>query len=71
MYHAINENTAAFANTYQCQDSFFIFHDGLPARWEADAQVHLASRGFANRQTRKTVANKGTRYEGKIAGDFP
>jgi hypothetical protein len=36
-----------------------------------EAQVYLASRGFANRQIRNTTANKGTRYDGKIVGDSP
>ena len=38
---------------------------------EADAQAHLAARGFANRQIRNITANKGTRYENKIVGDSP
>ena len=70
MDHVIDESTAAFANT-DYWDSFFIFHDGLSAWWEADAQAHLASRGFAHRQIRNTGAKKGTRYEGKIVGDSP
>ena len=68
--HVIRESTKAFANTPHW-DSFSIFHDGLSAWWEADAQAHIASLGFANRQIRNTVANKGTRYEHKIVGDSP
>ena len=70
MDHVIRESTKAFANTPHW-DSFSIFHDGLSAWWEADAQAHIASLGFANRQMRNTVANKGTRYEHKIVGDSP
>jgi hypothetical protein len=70
MDHVIRESTKAFANTPHW-NSFSIFHDGLSAWWEADAQAHIASLGFANRQMRNTVANKGTRYEHKIVGDSP
>ena len=70
MDHAIDVCTEAFAGTARADD-FIIFHDGLSAWWEADAQAHMASRGFANRQIRNTIANKGTRYEGKIVGDSP
>jgi len=70
MDHVIEASIATFAGTPRA-DSFLIFHDGLSAWWEADAQAHLASRGFANRQIRNTTANKGTRYERKIVGDSP
>lgn len=70
MAHVIDESTSAFAGTSHASD-FFIFHDGLSAWWEGEAQAYLASRGFANRQIRNTTANKGTRYEGKIVGDSP
>ena len=70
MDHVIASNTAAFAGTAHALD-FTIFHDGLSAWWEADAQAHLAARGFANRQIRNITANKGTRYENKIVGDSP
>jgi hypothetical protein len=70
MAHVIDESTSAFAGTSRASD-FFIFHDGLSAWWEAEAQAYLASRGFANRRIRNTTANKGTRYDGKIVGDSP
>ena len=70
MAHVIDESTKAFAGTSRAS-TFFIFHDGLSAWWEAEAQAYLASRGFANRQVRNTTANKGTRYERKIVGDSP
>ena len=70
MDHVIASSTAAFAGTTHALD-FTIFHDGLSAWWEADAQAHLAARGFANRQIRNITANKGTRYENKIVGDSP
>ena len=59
-----------FAGTSHA-DRGFIFHDGLSVWWEADAQAHVASRGFANRQIRNTTTNKGTRDERKIVGDTP
>lgn len=70
MDHVIDESTQAFAGTLRAH-TFFIFHDGLSAWWEADAQAHMAARGFANRQIRNTTANKGTRYENNIVGDSP
>ena len=70
MDHVIEASTAAFTGTSRA-NTFAIFHDGLSAWWEADAQAYLASRGFANRQIRNTTANKGTRYERKIVGDSP
>ena len=70
MDHVVSTSTAAFSGTTHALD-FFIFHDGLSAWWEADAQTHLAALGFADRQIRNTTANIGTRYEGKIVGDSP
>ena len=63
--NVIASNTAAFAGTAHALD-FTIFHDGLSAWWEADAQAHLAARGFANHQIRNITANKGNRYGNKI-----
>ena len=68
MAHVIDESTSVFAGTSRASD-FFIFHNGLSAWWETEAQAYLASRGFAHRQIRNTTANKGTRYEGRIVGD--
>ena len=70
MDHVVSTSTAAFSGTTHALD-FFIFHDGLSAWWEVDAQTHLAALGFADRQIRNTTANIGTRYEGKIVGDSP
>ncbi len=70
MDHVIDESTKAFAGTLRAH-TFFIFHDGLSAWWEGDAQVHMEVRGFKNRQIRNITANKGTRYENKIVGDSP
>jgi hypothetical protein len=70
MAHVIDESTKAFTGTSRAS-TFFIFHDGLSAWWEAEAQAYMTSRGFANRQVRNTTANKGTRYERKIVGDSP
>jgi hypothetical protein len=70
MAHVIDESVKAFEGTSRA-NTFSIFHDGLSAWWESEAQAYLASRGFANRQIRNTTANKGTRYEHKIVGDSP
>ena len=70
MAHAIDESTRAFEGTSRAS-TFSIFHDGLSAWWESEAQAYLASRGFANRQIRNTTANRDTRYERKIVGDSP
>ena len=70
MAHVVDKSTEAFAGTPRAH-TFFIFHDGLSAWWEAEAQDYLKSRGFEHRQIRNTTANVGTRYEGKIVGDSP
>ena len=70
MAHAIDESTRAFEGTSRAS-TFSIFHDGLSAWWESEAQAYLASRGCANRQIRSTTANRDTRYERKIVGDSP
>ena len=48
-----------------------IFHDGLSAWWEVEAQAHVATLGLKDRQIKNITANLGTRYEGKIVGDSP
>ena len=71
MDHVIDESTKAFAGSTHADD-FFIFHDALLAWWEPDAQAHMASRGFENRQLRAYGdTNKGTRYHLKLVGDSP
>lgn len=59
MEHVIDRSTEAYANT-PYWSSFMIFHDGLSAWWEPDAQKYTEDRGFKNRQFRNTAANKGT-----------
>ena len=57
----------------EMQDKFFIFHDGLKAWWEKEAQNHLNDLGFRHRQlccldpTNQNLAA----YRNKVAGDSP
>jgi hypothetical protein len=70
MDHVVRESTAAYAGTNHAAD-FMIFHDGLSAWWEVEAQAHMATLGFKDRQIKNITANLGTRYAGKIVGDSP
>jgi hypothetical protein len=70
MDHVVCESTAAYAGTNHAAD-FMIFHDGLSAWWEVEAQAHMATLGFKDRQIKNITANLGTRYAGKIVGDSP
>ena len=59
MAHVVDKSAEAFAGTPRAH-AFFIFHDGLSAWWEAEAQDYLKSRGFEHRQIRSnTTANVG------------
>jgi len=52
----------------------FIFHDGLTAWWEADAQEHMRSLGFGDRQLRILPANNSkvaSYYQNGLAGNSP
>ena len=51
MDHVIEESIKIYADTDQ-RDTFLIFHDGLSAWWEGEAQTYLAEQGFAHRQLR-------------------
>ena len=72
--HAIDESRRIYAGT-EWADSFYIFHDGLTAWWEPEAQAYIAERGFANRQLRCLDPTNATgvakRYKGKLPGDSP
>jgi hypothetical protein len=70
MDHVVRESIKAMAGTVH-ENNFVLFHDGLSAWWEVEAQAHLESLGFRNRQIKNITANIGTRYEGKIVGDSP
>jgi hypothetical protein len=49
--HVILESTKIYANT-PFADTFLIFHDGLSAWWESEAQQFIADQGFKDRQLR-------------------
>jgi hypothetical protein len=53
--------------------SFMLFHDGLSTWWEKEAQDHLATLGFRDRQlTSLGATNRGRAYyEGKLVGNSP
>ena len=71
MNHAINESIRIYENT-EYANTFKIFHDGLTAWWEKDAQNYMESRGFLDRQIRNTnVGNSTNRYSLKVVGDSP
>jgi hypothetical protein len=57
----------------EMQDKFFIFHDGLKAWWEKEAQNHLNDLGFRNRQLccLDPTNQNLTAYRNKVAGDSP
>jgi hypothetical protein len=67
----ITESTRIYAGTEE-QDTFLIFHDGLSAWWEKEAQAYITMRGFQNRQLRcMGNTNFDTRYHEKLTGDSP
>ncbi|KAJ1382079.1 hypothetical protein B484DRAFT_461950, partial [Ochromonadaceae sp. CCMP2298] len=71
MAHVIDESERIYAGTPQA-DTFSIFHDGLSAWWEKEAQEYMQMRGYAHRQLRCIgLVNKGTRYAGRMVGDSP
>jgi hypothetical protein len=71
MEHVINESNKIYENTDQYL-TFKIFHDGLTAWWEKEAQDYMHSRGFKYRQIMNTnEENKTTRYNNKVVGDSP
>jgi hypothetical protein len=67
----VQESKQVYANTIHAE-SFHIFHDGLSAWWEKEAQEYLSTLGFKDRQLRCLgETNAGTRYEGKVVSDSP
>ena len=71
--HVIDEGNRLFADT-RYKNSWVIYHDALPQWWEATAQAHIASRGFAERQWRargETNAAVHRRFKDKLMGDSP
>jgi hypothetical protein len=71
MDHVIEESKNIYQNT-EYEDTFLIFHDGLSAWWEKEAQQYLASKGFSRRQLCcYDPTNIGTRYRGGVTGDSP
>lgn len=71
MKHVISESNKIYENTDQFL-TFKIFHDGLTAWWEKEAQDYMESRGFKHRQIMNTnEENKATRYNNKVVGDSP
>lgn len=69
--HVIAESTRLYAGT-PFANTFSIFHDGLTAWWEKEAQEYIAERGFKHRQLRCLPGtNDNTRYAGKLPGNSP
>ena len=71
--HVIDDGNRLFADT-RYKNSWVIYHDALPQWWEADAQAHIAKRGFAHRQWRARGATNREvhdRYKDKLMGDSP
>jgi hypothetical protein len=67
--HAIAEGNRLFADT-EYRDSWFLWHDALSQWWEKDAQEHLRSRGFFDRQVRAWGdTSLGTRYYQGLVGN--
>jgi hypothetical protein len=67
------EESKKFYEGTDMEDNFFIFHDGLKAWWEKEAQEHLDNLGFRDRQFRclhPTNADLPA-YREKVAGDSP
>ena len=55
------------------ESDFFIYHDALSAWWEKEAQEHMASLGYADRQVRCIGDTNAdfARYKGCLVGDSP
>jgi hypothetical protein len=71
IHHVIEESKKIYAGTAE-EDTFLIFHDGLSAWWESDAQAYIKDLGFGDRQLRCVGdTNLGSRYWGKVVGDSP
>ena len=71
MSHVVAVSKAAYAGAAR-QDDFMIFHDGLTAWWEPEAQQHMEKLGMRDRQLRALHdTNKNTRYAGKLVGNSP
>ena len=72
MDHMITETSKVYEDT-EYADNFVIFHDGLAAYWEKEAQDHLKDRGFYNRQLRAySPTNDDNRYyKNRVVGDSP
>jgi hypothetical protein len=72
MDHVVRESKRLYKGTKHAGD-FMIYHDGLSAWWEDEAQEHLDTLGFRDRQLRCLGdTNRGSRYyEGKLVGDNP
>jgi hypothetical protein len=69
--HVISESTRLYAGT-DVANSFCIFHDGLTAWWEPQAQAYIKDKGFLHRQLCSLgTTNSGNRYKGKPVGDSP
>ena len=72
--HAITQSDAIYAGT-EWELTYMLFHDGLTAWWEPEAQAYLASRGFAHRQLRcldpTNASGPAKRYRNKLPGDSP
>jgi hypothetical protein len=69
--HVISESTRLYAGT-DVAGTFCIFHDGLTAWWEPEAQAYIKDKGFQDRQLRSLgTTNSGNRYKGKPVGDSP
>ena len=69
--HVTAESTNIYRGT-EWEHTFLIFHDGLSAWWEAEAQQYITSKGFGRRQLCcYDPTNVGNRYRHKLAGDSP
>ena len=69
--HVIAESTRMYAGT-KFAKTFFIFHDGLTAWWEPEAQAYIKKLNFQDRQLRSLPpTNAGTRYAFKLPGNSP
>ena len=69
--HVIDESSIIYYGT-ESYDSFLIFHDGLSAWWEKEAQDYIETRGFKDRQLCcRDPTNVGNRYRNKLCGDSP
>lgn len=72
MDHIVAESKKVYEGT-EWEDTFLIFHDGLSAWWEPEAQEHLKTLGFQHRQLRCVGdTNKANPYYyHKVVGDSP